>query len=197
MALGLTLVELLLAVAITGVVGLASGALLSAVHAGSDQQTDLRALVVRHKSISNRLGVALRSSRMVLHKNNTRVLLWTTDRRVNTSPDLSELRVIELENGEIVSYRVVFPSSWTLAEYMAAEKTYQFSTDPDTMVNAIKGSPQLEREVWGRGVNSLDLCLDVPDAKVQEARLVGFRLELTNGHLTDEAIGAAALRNSQ
>lgn len=196
-ARGVTLVELMLAVAVTGVVGLASGALLSAVHAGSNRQTDLRALVVRHKTISTRLGVALRSSRMVLYKDDTRALLWTTDRRVNTSPDLSELRLIESANDELVSYRVVFPPSWSQAQYLAAETTYQFSSSPTTMMNTVKNHAEVERVVWGRGISSMSLTLDVPDAKVQEARLIGYRLQLTNGNLTDEAIGAAALRNSQ
>ncbi|MDH3584767.1 MAG: hypothetical protein OER86_11180, partial [Phycisphaerae bacterium] len=64
--LGLTLIELLLGLAITALVGLGVTMILVSASYGTTTQKELRSLAVRHKTIAARFDAALRASRKVL-----------------------------------------------------------------------------------------------------------------------------------
>ena len=107
---GLTLVELLIAVTITALVGAGVATMLVATTRGTSSRTDLRGLVVKHKTLSARLGSSIRSAKMVLAAGSDFVVLWAHDDRANDLPNRSELQRIEWDNtnNEVRSY-VGFP----------------------------------------------------------------------------------------
>ncbi|MCP4247270.1 MAG: hypothetical protein GY778_09505, partial [bacterium] len=74
---GLTLVELLLAVMISALIGGGVVAMLVAVAYGTSSSRDLRAIVVKSATIDGRLGAAIRRSRQVLAVGTDYCILWT------------------------------------------------------------------------------------------------------------------------
>ncbi|MFW6060011.1 MAG: PulJ/GspJ family protein [Phycisphaeraceae bacterium] len=183
---GLTLVEMVLALAITGLVGAAIAAMLSAVAYGSDSSRDMRNAAVQSKALSARLGAAVRGSRLVLDQGEDFLVLWTTDADENGAPSLQEIQRLE-HNGDddaLVSYR---------ADDSAPDAPYELDDDFGALTRMLKGSDYFPASVWGRDVTAWALTLD--DNDPQAAALVSFRLTLAIGELEHTAIGAAALRN--
>jgi len=193
---GLTLIETMLAIGVTGVIGAAVGSMLFSTARGSDSRTNLRSLVVKHKTIGGRLSAAIRSSRLVLDAGADYLVLWTADHNDSGVPDLTELRMIERNaHDELHSYVAVWPDHWTAGQISDADVAYQLSDDFKSIVDARKGGSnagEMPGELWGSGVTALSLAFDTADE--QDASLVSFRLVLTNGSLKDIGIGAAALR---
>ena len=192
---GLTLVELLLALASTGLIATAVGAMLVSVSYGTSSRQDMRSLVVKSKTLASRLDAALRSSRMVLASDDVAIVLWTSDSRDDDFPNLSELRLIEhdAEAGEIRSYMVSFDPDLSEEDLEAADTAYELTADFLALVDQLKEGDSFPATIWATGVSAWQLGFNADD--VQLASLVSYRLDLTTGTLDNQSIGAAALRN--
>ncbi len=201
---GMTLVELLIGLAITGMIGAAIAAMLSAVSYGTRSDHDLRRLAARHKAIDARLGDAIRYSRMALASytavdGSLLLVLWTGDARVNSSPNRSEIRVLRFHPGagDLASYKAAPPAGgWTDAN----DTKYQFDTNFAATVvpGFLSGTP----EVWASGVAALDLRFGRLDtgtptpAQVQAAKLISYRVTLGPADAGAVVVGAARMRNA-
>jgi type II secretory pathway pseudopilin PulG len=182
----MTLVELILALAATGFIGLAIASMLAAVSYGTDSSRELRELTVKNKTLTSRISAAIRKSRLILDAGDGYVVLWASDSDGNGSPSLLELQRIELDPslGEVTNYT---PSN------SAPDTLYQLTDDFDAITSALSGSSSFPGELWATGVASWTIELDQPTA--QSANLLSFRLMLEADDLSDTMICAAALRN--
>ncbi len=184
---GLTLVEMLMALTITGLIGVAIASMLSAVAYGTDSSKDLRSLVVKNKTLSSRITAAVRSSAQLLDADDGYIVLWTKDLNESGQPDLLELQRIELDAGtdELTSYT---PAGG------AVDVAYDLDTDDfDAVTTALIGSGDLEGALWATGVSQW--TIDIDEADPQDAGLVSFQLTLDAGGLTDTSITAVSLRD--
>ncbi len=196
---GMTLVELMLALAGTALVAAAIFALTSALAAGSESRTDLRELTVKHKAVAARLTAAVRQSSMVLDKGDDWVLLWVYDERDDDEPNPSELQLIERGGDDVLSsYVLAWPPLWTEEMIAAADIPLPLDTDWPAAIAGLKAlsdpnQPRLDRTDWATRITSFDIALEKPD--VQSARFLDFRIGVQANALQDMAIGAATLRN--
>lgn len=184
---GLTLVELLLSMVGVGLVAMTVASITFAVAKGADTGKDLRDMVVRQKSLTSRLNAALRSCRLVLDHDDDYLVLWMYDSTGDGQPSLSELRLIErdADTGDLWSYKA--PAN------LASDITYTLGDNFKTILDAIKGGGTFPGERWATGVTGWAITLD--DADPQFASLVSYRITLNRGTLSEEMVGAAALRN--
>lgn len=183
---GLTLVEMLMALAITGMIGAAIASMLSAVTYGTKSSNDIRSLVVKNKTLSARITAAVRGSVQLLDADDGYVVLWTKDLNDSGEPDLLELQLIELDAGadELTSYT---PASG------AVDVAYELATDDfDAITTALIGSGDLDGALWATGVSLW--TVDTDEADPQDAGLVSFQLTLDAGSLADTSITAVSLR---
>lgn len=191
---GLTLVELLMALAITAMVGLAIASMLFAVSRGTASSQDMRGLVVKHKALDARLAAAIRSSRKVLATGSNCIVLWMADTRADGVPDLSELRRIEVDNtGSLVSYSASFPANWSQAAIDAADTSYPLNSDFLTVTSGLKSNSLFPSTKWMTGVTAITFTLN--NATAQSANLVSYRATVTSGSQSAVPVGAATLRN--
>ncbi len=183
---GLTLLELLLALAGTAVIGTAVAAMLTGVLYGTQSNKDLRSLITRQMALRARLEAAVRQSHRVLDQGTGYVILWGEDVDESGTPNKSEIEVIELDagTGQIIRYA---------AASGIVDVEYTFVDDFRTLTDAYKGDVTFPAQTWASEVATLTFTLD--DADPQLATLVAFRIGLTGGEVPDTAIGAAALRN--
>jgi len=183
---GLTLVELLMALAITALIGAAVTAMMFGVSHGTSENKDIRGLTLRSKAINARLAARIRTARSVLHAQDGLLILWTGDANDNAKPDRSELQRIERDGdtGVITSYTIA--ADGTDAEH-------ELASDFDALTTAAIDSGDMAGEAWARAVAGFAVTLD--DAAAQSAGLVSFRITLRAGNLSDVTINAAALRN--
>lgn len=194
-----TMVELLLALAITGLVSASVAAMLMAVSYGTSSDRDLRTVVVNTKVIDARISSAIRSSRAILETGTDYLVLWSDDTNPNgtaDAPDLSEIRLIERDSGsdELNSYK--FPDSWTQAQIDAANESYQLSGNPAgfflTETTQAKTAGYFQPTLWGSGITAIQFQLD--DTDPATTSMASYRLTLSAGDLTDTVVGAASAR---
>lgn len=189
---GLTLIELMMALAIMALIGATIAGMLSAVAYGTSSDSDVRQLVARNKMVALRLNAAVRGSKMVLgsgtSSNETWVVLWVRDLDDNGQPSLRELRLLEFD----VEAR-------TLSSYVAPTGTtdvlYTTADDFDAITNALRGTAEFPETRWGNDADDFEISLDQSDP--QAARTLSYRLSLTAGNLTDVTVGTVLLRNNK
>jgi hypothetical protein len=194
---GLTLVELLLALASTGLIAAAVAALMVSVSYGSSSRNDLRSLVVKSKTLTGRLNSTLRGAAAVLDldTDSQALLLWTGDTRSDALPNISELKLLELDadTGTVRCYSPNLPTNLSDEQLEAQDLSYALDSNFNTIAQTLKSNGSLAPAAWATGVRQWQFTLNT--AAAADASLVSFRITLTNGHLTNEVIGAAALRN--
>ncbi|MFN3168487.1 MAG: hypothetical protein ACE37H_15615 [Phycisphaeraceae bacterium] len=183
---GLTLLELLLALAGTAVVGMAVTMMLTGVAYGTQSNKDLRTLVTKQMALRARIEAEVRESQVILDQGVGYLILWGEDADDSGTPNKSEIQVIELDAGTEVLTRYAPADGITDVEYALAD-------DFRTITDGFKGDATFPAERWGTEVSSFAITLD--DADPQLARFVSFRLGLRGGEVSATAIGGAALRN--
>lgn len=193
-AAGLSLMELLLAVAITSVVGLAAAGMLSAASYGSSERADLRAMMIRQELIAQRLAAAGRSSREVLEYDDDTLVLWQSDANNDGQPQVSEVRWIVWDSAAktITSTHVDFPSSLTPEQLKTLDRAYN---PQGSMATQLAGLGNYSvTEVWSSDVADLSWTASSP---TDERRpLLSYRLTISDTRGRSQTmIGAAALRS--
>ncbi|MCP4593937.1 MAG: hypothetical protein GY842_24660 [bacterium] len=192
------MVELLLALAITGLVSAAITSMLMAVSHGTSSRRDLRTVVTRGRVLDSRLTAAVRGSRAVLENGTDYLILWSGDVNTNgtqDAPDLSEIRLIErLGTGIVKSY--AFPDDWTQAQIDAADESYALSGNPAgffrTETSDAKTAKSFTGKRWALDVTEMTFQLNATDPA--SITLVSYRLSLQAGELAEQVVGAASPR---
>ncbi|MEM6504362.1 MAG: hypothetical protein AAF711_02740 [Planctomycetota bacterium] len=183
---GLTLLELLLALAGTAVIGTAVTAMLTGVAYGTATDKDMRSLITRQMALRARLEAEIRESRMVLDSGGDYVILWSGDSDDDGLPSKTEIQVIEYD---AVMDRVV---RYTPAP-LITDVGYQLTDDFRTLTDAYKGDATFPGERWAEQITSLTISLDSIDP--QSAKLVSFTFGMAGGEIPYTGIGAASIRN--
>jgi type II secretory pathway pseudopilin PulG len=185
---GLTLVELMLAVAITAIIGLGVASMLFAFTYGSSVQADDREAMVAAELVKIRMSETVQRSCKVLAKGSNYLVLWVTDANGNNQPELSELRRIEYDSTAktLTSYKP--PST------LSPDTTYNLATtDFNAVTSALKGTSSLPGQLWS-SISSFAIVLD--NVTVQAAKFVGWQITVTSRASSENAVGGAMLRNS-
>lgn len=190
---GLTLIELLMALAIMAMIGLTISSMLSAVAYGTSSDHDVRQLAARGRTATLRLNAALRGCVMVLDAGPSWLLLWQRDTDGNAQPSLEELRLLTYD-----------ATTQTFGSYRSGTAMPNQPYDMDSDFDAVAaGFPALAAtlqpnvvvvERWAVGVDAVAFTLD--HAAPQSARRVAYRLSLAAGGLSDTQIGSVLLRNA-
>ena len=175
---GFTLVELLIALAISGLVGAGVSAMLMAVSYGTSSSHDLRGLLVKSKTIDARLSSAVRTCQRVLAAGSDYLLLWAEDTNADQVTDNAEVRLIDRDTGNDV------------LNHYADNTAGGVYVDAATFRTAALAS--FTAEPWGTGVTTLSFVLD---AAAPATKLVSYTIGLQNGDVSETLVGAAAVRN--
>lgn len=183
---GLTLLELLLALAGTAVIGSAVAAMLTGVVYGTATDKDMRSLITRQMALRARVEAEVRESRMLLDAGADYMVLWSGDLDDDGLPSKAEIQVIEYD---AVMDRVMRYAPAPLI----SDVGYALTDDFRTATNSYKGDSTFPGERWGEQINSLALTLDHLDP--QSAKLVSFRFGMAGGEVPYTGIGAATIRN--
>jgi prepilin-type N-terminal cleavage/methylation domain-containing protein len=114
---GLTLVELMIALAITVLIGAALVTLLHAVAFATEASVETREIVVRAHAIDSRLSLYTDPALAVLdvRDDGAGIALWLADTRANDVVNATEIRWLEYdaETGTITVRYVDFPDDWS------------------------------------------------------------------------------------
>ncbi len=177
----MTLTELLIAAAITALVGAAVTAILAATSYGTTSRAGARHVLVQNRTTLLRLDDALRAAREVVAVNPAYLVLWTADPNEDETRQHGELQLIEwsADAEQICSYRNPADASAyaNVATFRAA---------------ALAGYPS---ECWASGVTDAAFALVSPVG--EESPLVSYRITAAHEGTADTAVGATHIPNAQ
>jgi prepilin-type N-terminal cleavage/methylation domain-containing protein len=167
---GFTLVEVLVALAISGVVGILVTMMLGAVGGATQTQGDVRRAAIKRQVVAVRMGTALRGAARAVASGADHLVLWTGDANDDGSPNLSELRRVawDLTAGTVA----VSESPDDLNPLL--DQTFAFNADFDAVTSAKAGSAAFPSTIAVRHVSQWSAQLD--DVAVQTASLVSVTL---------------------
>lgn len=177
-----TLAEVLIAMTIATVVGLATIGMLSATSYGSTSQLGMRKLLVVHRTTAARVNHAIRTSVELVDVDPSGLYLvvWVDDANDDGTKQYGELQLIERDTtaNELRSFRDT--ADTTAYTDLATFRTFALAN--------------YTPERWATGITAADFEKVTPVGS--EAMLVNFRITATRDEISDTAVGAVAVRNA-
>lgn len=188
---GLSLLELVLALAMTtlvasGVAGMLAG-LGSGIAVGRDARTAMLATAASQRRITDRLA----DQAAILETDDApaRAVLWAGDLRTDGAVEASELFWLSADDPrELVLERIVFPADWTTLERAMTDRRLGPGDDPWTMLGALRTRGVVERSVLADGLTTvaftsidagrglrIDLAFDLPTGRRDATVVVPVR----------------------
>lgn len=174
---GMTLLETLIALAITVITGLAIATVTTAVARGMSSLNTARSALQRAHAVHVRIRAYTDPALCVLDYDDKQgFALWLDDSRANDEVNLSELRIFwfNADDSTISVERVVFPDGWDPTDYVAHDTTVTSVDDPFAMMQAQRDLGYTRTEVIADAVQSV--TMEWATADIQDAGRV--RLEL-------------------
>ncbi len=192
---GLSLLELMLAVTITALVGAAIAGMLNAVAVGVDTRRDNRSMMVRSSLAQARLNAYIAPARCVLDQRGPQIVLWFNDQKKSETVHASELRWLEYDRNEgtlSVSY-VSFPEHWSMLEVDHADREYPSNSDWGRIRNEFDGQGLLNELTLVDGLDDVTATADATDPF--EIRLLTYRLWFAAAPEPFETLASGAIRH--
>ncbi len=186
-AAGPTLIEVVLAMAITALIGSAVTALIYSMCQNTRDQQIVRRRNIKADVIAARLDGAIRSSAVVLAAGDDFVVLWKADSRPNNMPNWSEIERIEWDRsgGLLRAYRA--PENFLDDLDLPLDLSINF----DLVTRLLKGSPLFPGETWCNDVVGWQVG---PRGSSRGTRLLCYTMELEDDAGTFTFKSSVALR---
>ncbi len=196
----MTLVELVIALAITAIVAAVLAILINATAVGTNANQDGRRGLTRMQAIKAQLGDAFANARCILAVDSTHVVYWEGDvsgapTPANGAVNFSELRMLELDaaTGNLNLYACQWPTGYSTASIIAADQTYAAGSDWLSAAQAAKLTGNFPGTLVASSVTGITACLD--SASPTQARLVQLRIDINDGSTPRSVIIGAALQS--
>jgi len=178
---GLSLLELMLALAITAMVATAIAGMLAAVSSGTHTRRDARSAVLTGNALATRLAGYVSPARAFLDRDPERFVLWLNDDRQSDSVHATEIRwfMLNEDTGEFRVHFVRFPDAWTQTAKDLEDQEYPGSADWWSIL------AQFEALGWTASVPLADdistITIELDTVMPQEARHLTVEVTFTTG----------------
>ncbi len=191
---GLSLLETLLAISITAVIGVAISALMAAAANSLSSKDDGRSTAIRLATTNIRLGAYIAPSLCVLDKSNNHITLWFEDSRTSNTVHASEIRWITFDSGtKTLSVKFVdFPASWSQSMVDEADFECNSLTDYASVLSSFDSSEYITTVPLVDSIETCNFWINQPNPV--EATRVSIRFTLasvfgvTKDSMIDESI---------
>jgi hypothetical protein len=191
---GLSLLETLLAISITAVIGVAISALMAAAANSLSSRDDGRSTAIRLATTNIRLGAYIAPSLCVLDKSNNHITLWFEDSRTSNTVHASEIRWITFDSGtKTLSVKFVdFPASWSQSMVDDADFECNSLTDYASVLSSFESSEYITTVPLVDSIETCNFWINQPNPV--EATRVSIRFSLasvfgvTKDSMIDESI---------
>ncbi len=163
---GMTMIELLIALAITAMVAVAIAAMLSAVTEGERSRRDNRGYIIRTHAARARLGAYIARSLRVLEVNGSDTVVWLNDWRQGGTVHATELRwlIFDGPNDAIDVYYVDLPDAWTEIQRDIEDVEYSFGQDWSAVLSSYMTKGYVSKMTLVDGVGQVTVTTDQPAA---------------------------------
>jgi type II secretory pathway pseudopilin PulG len=191
---GLSLLEMLLAIGITSIIGAAIASMMAAASNSLSSKDDGRQSAIRLATTQVRLGAYIAPSRCILDKSNTHLTLWLEDSRENNTVHASEIRWLSFdENKKILAVDFVdFPDDWSQSMIDSADVACTPSTNYEALLAGLRADDIIESVPLIDLVESCNFWTNNNDPLSATHVCVRFAFSsefgITNGSIIDETI---------
>ena len=137
---GLSLLEMLLAIGITSIIGAAIASMMAAATNSLSANDDGRQSAIRLATTQVRLGAYIAPSFCILDKGDSFLTLWTEDSRESDTVHASEVRWIQFdrEKKELNVLFVDFPDDWSQAMIDAVDIECTSMTNYESLLTELR-----------------------------------------------------------
>ncbi len=195
---GLTLAELVLAMAITAVIGLAVTGVTAAMSNINERAEDYYEYLQSGRVAASRLEEALRSARLITVASGSSIVAWTSNETDKTKINVSEVTKVYLDTDtrQLMQRTTVFPDSMEPSTKTALDTSVALADL--VSANAADDAPPYVQydvtRVLARNVQEFQVYPDVPTPLTQTVK---FRLVIGSYAQTVTQYGAVTLRASK
>lgn len=191
---GFTLLEMLIALSITALIGMCIAIMINSMAAGTAGQQDGRRHLVRLQALESRLLSKFHPAACILEAGNGYVVYWTGDANINNAVELNELGMLELNTTThtLQEYTTVFPGNFSLSDIASANTQYAASTSWYAAAQTAKATSYFPASAVAHNMTGFKVTLD--NATATAARLATFHLDLSDGQVTRSGMVAVAIR---
>jgi len=191
---GFTLLETIIAIGFTAVIGAAIAAMMAAATTGLTSKDDGRTSAIHMATTKNRLASYIAPARCILENTDHTLTLWLHDGTKNNKINISEIRWIHYPTAQRMDEKslhvhfVSFPSTWSQAMIEEADTEVTLNTNFKVLRESLQRQ-QLIRDY--DLIDSLESCVFwLNDKKPNDATLVSARYTVLseNGDFTDVLI---------
>jgi prepilin-type N-terminal cleavage/methylation domain-containing protein len=166
---GVTLIELLLAIAITAMIALGVASMMTTVSTVAETDREARSALLRSLAVRESLRAYVEESLCVLQisDDNQTIVVWLEDDLGPGLANISELRVIRFDNATdtIVSDRVTFPDAWHPVTKQIYDAVITSALDPVDLVDAFAGIGMTSRTTLASGIAAARWSLSDADER--------------------------------
>jgi len=194
---GLSLVELMLALTITGMVAAAIASMLAAVTTGTHTRRDNRAAALTGNAMATRIAAYVTPARAFLAADSDRLALWLHDDRQSESVHASEIRwfLYHEADAELRVHFASFPEDWTQAAINLEDREYPRNSDWWTLLEQLEALGWTDSIPVADGIT--DLIIRIDSVTALDARHVTIEAEISPGSLPIRTVIPATLLNHQ
>ena len=194
---GLTTVELILALAITGLVGAAMSGMMHAVAVGVSDRGDTRSIMVRTATAQARLNAYLAPSRCVLSQSGANLVIWLEDSRKTETVHASELRWIrfDADAGTVSVEFVKLPDAWTVTARELEDAECSMNSDWEAVRTKYQTGGHLKSLRLLDQVQAMSVALDQADPI--DSRRVSVSIDFETSTGVEPALVESILRLHQ
>jgi len=190
---GLTLVELMIALAITLVIGAALAAVLTTISRVTEHDRDARTASLRAHAVQIRLQAYSETGLCVLQKNGTGdFVIWLEDADSGGAVNPSEVRVFTTgDDGRLLCEWFVPSDALTPAELEVADAEVPAATDFFTLMQSKRAVAQTQQAVIADGLSNALLAHDSATPMDASRVRYTFRQTFPSGTTSDSMIALA------
>ena len=177
---GVTLLELMLALSITAMVGLGVASVLAMISSSTKSAREARSLLLRAHAGQIRLRSYLDSSlRLLQHDPDQGLAVWLHDQRTTDAVNLSEIRVFwyDAEEETLAVEWVSFPENWTELQIQVFDTVVPDGSDYFVVMEAQRAAGMTASLELVEDVIGVDLTFD--NETITDAKRVTLEMELT------------------
>lgn len=177
---GLSVLETMMSLTITVMVGAAIAGMLQVVSTGVGSRNDSRTVMISANAAQTRLGAYITPARCVLDLDaDGEMVLWFNDNRKSGTVHATEIRWLEFDpdTDTVWVYYVEFPESWSDAAKALADGEYASSANWETVRQSYSSRGYLGSLVLLDGVESMAIQTD---AAGMDARHFNIELMLNS-----------------
>ena len=194
---GLSLLELLLAMAITIMVAAAITAMLGAVTAGVGNRRDSRAVMVLAHAAQSRLSAYIAPSRCILGVYGEDLAIWLSDDRESGTVHASEVRWLRFDPSSrtITVEYVSFPANWSKTACDLEDEVYAANSDWLAVLADYRTNGWTASLVLIDSLTDAEITFDTPAAI--DSRHIQYRLTFDTESGSGPISTAATIRQHQ